>query len=83
MVWIVAEGVGDADARGEGDKYGVSPIMGASGADVEGPLSMLRPRRPFFSGVVDDNELAWGVNGAGVKIEGGTVEAVPGRDGGI
>ena len=79
----MVEGVGDADARGEGDKYCVAPVMGARGADVEGPLSVLRPRRPLFSGVVDDNELAWGVNGAGGKIEGGTVEAVPGRDRGI
>ena len=79
----MVEGVGDADARGEGDKYCVAPVMGARGADVEGPLSVLRPRCPCFSGVVDDNELAWGVNGAGGKIEGGTVEAVPGRDRGI
>ena len=79
----MVEGVGDADARGEGDKYCVTPVMGGSRADVEGPLSVLRPRRPLFSGVVDDNELAWGVNGAGGKIEGGTVEAVPGRDRGI
>jgi hypothetical protein len=79
----VVEGVGDADARGEGDKYCVAPVMGASGVDAVSPLSVLRPRRPLFSGVVDDNELAWGVNGAGGKIEGGTVEAVPGRDRGI
>jgi hypothetical protein len=40
-------------------------------------------RFPRPSGVVNDNELAWGVNGAGEKIEGGAVEAVPGRDRGI
>ena len=79
----MVEGVGDSDARGEGDKYCVAPVMVASGADVKGPLAMLRPRRPLGSRVVDDNELAWGVNGAGGKIEGGTVEAVPGRDRGI
>ncbi len=79
----MAEGVGDSDARGEGNKHGVAPVMGASGADVKGPLAVLRTRRPLFSGVVNDNELAWGVNGAGGKIKGGTVEAVPGRDRGI
>ncbi len=66
----MVEGVGDADARGEGDKYCVAPVMGASGADVEGPLSVLRTRRPLFSGVVDDNELAWGVNGQAEKSKG-------------
>ncbi len=79
----MVEGVGDSDARGEENKHGVAPVMGASGADVKGPLVVLRPRRPLFSGVVDDNQLAWGVNGVGGKIEGGTVEAVPGRDRGI
>jgi hypothetical protein len=38
----------------------VTPVMGASGADVESPLSVLHPRRLLFSGVVNDNELAWG-----------------------
>ncbi len=79
----MVEGVGDSDARGEGDKYCVAPVMDASGVDVESPLSVLRSRRPLCSGVVNDNELAWGVNGAGEKIEGDAVEAVPGRDRGI
>jgi hypothetical protein len=62
------------------EKY-VLKVRGATtAAEV---LAVLRPQRPIGSGVVDDNELAWGVNGAGEKIEGGTVEAVPGRDRGI
>ncbi len=76
----MVEGVGDSDARGKGNKHGVAPVMGPSEAKVKGPLAVLRPRRPRFSGVVDDNELAWGVNWEGGKIEGGTV---PGRDRGI
>ncbi len=54
----MVEGVGDSDARGEGDKYCVAPVMGASGADVESPLSVLRPRRPLCGGFVNENELA-------------------------
>jgi hypothetical protein len=79
----VVKGVGYSDTRGKGDKHGAAPVMGAGGAEVKGPLAVLRPLRSLFSGIVDDNELAWGVNWAGGNIEGGTVDAVPGRDSGI
>ncbi len=42
----------------------MAPVVGASGTDVKGPLAVLRPRRAVFSGVVDDHEMAWGVDGA-------------------
>jgi hypothetical protein len=80
----VVEGFKGAGARGEGNKNGMAPAVGASGADIKGPLAvLLSPRRLLFSGAVDDHDLAWGVDGAGGEIVGGTMEAVPGRDRGI
>ncbi len=57
--------------------------MGRGGTNVEGSLAMSRPRLPLFSGVVDDDELSWGVDGVGSKVVGGTVQAVPGGNRGI
>ena len=57
--------------------------MRRDGANVEGSLAMSRPRLPLFSGVVDDDELSWGLDEVGSKIVGGTVQAVPGGDRGI
>ena len=68
---------------GERNKHAMGPVVGHGGADVEGAFAMSRPRLTLFSGVVDDDELSWGVEGVGGKVVGGTVQAVPGGDRGI
>ena len=75
----MVEGVGDTKTGGEGNENTVAPVV----RYVEGPFAMSRPRLPLFSGVVDDDELSWGVDGVGGKVVGGTVQAVPGGDRGI
>ncbi len=79
----MVEGVRDTKTGGEGDKHKVAPVVRRGGANVKGSLAMSRPRMPLFSGVVDDDELSWGVDGVESKIMGGTVQAVPGGDRGI
>ena len=79
----MVEGVGDTKTGGEGNEDTVAPVVRRDGAYVEGPFAMSRPRLPLFSGVVDDDELSWGVNGVGGKVVEGTVQAVPGGDRGI
>ena len=61
----------------------MAPVVGLGGADIKGSLAMSCPRLPLFSGVVDDDELSWGMDGVGGKVVGGTVQAVPGGDRGI
>jgi hypothetical protein len=61
----------------------VAPVVRSGGANVESPFAMSCPRLPLFSGVVDDDELSWRVDGVGGKVVGGTVQAVPGGDRGI
>ena len=61
----------------------MAPVVGHGGADVEGAFAMSRPRLTLFSGVVDDDELSWGVDGVGGKVVGGTVQAVPGGHRGV
>ena len=51
----------------------MAPVVRRDGAYVKGPFAMSRPRLPLFSGVVDDDELSWGVDGVGGKVVGGTV----------
>jgi len=68
---------------GEGDKNKMAPVVGFGGADIKSSLAMSCPRLPLFSGVVDDDELSWGMDGVGGKVVGGTVQAVPGGDRGI
>ena len=79
----MAEGIGDTKTGGERDENKVVPVVGRGGANVEGSLAMSRPRLPLFSGVVDDDELFWGMDGVGGKIVEETVQAVPGGDRGI
>ena len=79
----MVEGVGDTNTRGEGNENRVAPVVRRGGADVKSPFAMSRPRLPLFSGVVDDDELSWGVDGVGGKVVGGTMQAVPGGDRGI
>ncbi len=79
----MVEGIGDTKTGGEGDKNKVAPVVGLGRADIEGSLAMSRPRLPLFSGVVDDAELSWGLDGVGGKVVGGTVQTVPGGDRGI
>ena len=61
----------------------IAPVVRSGGAKVEGPFAMSCPRLPLFSGVVDDDELSWRVDGVGGKVVRGTVQAVPGGDRGI
>ncbi len=79
----MVEGVGDTKTRGEGNENKVAPVVRRGGAYVKGPFAMSRSRLPLFSGVVDDDELSWGVDGVGGKVVRGTVQAVPGGDRGI
>ncbi len=79
----MVEGVGYTKTGGEGDKNKVAPVVGRDRADIKSPLAMSCPRLPLFSGVVDDDELPWGMDGVGGKVVGGTVQAVLGGDRGI
>ncbi len=79
----MVEGVGDTKTGGEGNEDKVAPVVRRGGTNVEGPFAMSRARLPLFSGVVDDDELSWGVDGVGGKVVGGTVQAVRGGDRGI
>ena len=79
----MVEGVGCTNTGGEGDKHKVAPVVRRGEANVESSFAMSRPRLPLFSGVVDDDELSWRVDGVGGKVVGGTVQAVPGGDRGI
>jgi hypothetical protein len=77
------EGIGDTKTGGEGDENVMAPVVRHGGVDVECAFFMSRPRLSLFSGVVDDDELSWGLNGVGGKVVGATVQAVPGGDRGI
>jgi hypothetical protein len=66
----VVECVGDTKTGGEGDKNKVAPVVGLGGADIKGSFAMSCPRLPLFSGVVDDDELSWGMDGVGGKVVG-------------
>ncbi len=54
--------------------------MGHGRVDVKGAFAMSRPRLSLFSGVVNDDELSWRMDGLGGEVVGGTVQAVPGGD---
>ena len=69
----MVEGVGDTKTGGEGNEDTVAPVVRRDGAYVKSPFAMSRPRLPLFSGVVDDDELSWGVDGVGGKVVGETV----------
>ncbi len=79
----MVEGVGGANAGGEGDKHTVAPVVGGGGAEVESPFAVSCPRLSLLGGVVDDDELSWRVDVVGGEIVDGTVQAMPGRDGGL
>ncbi len=66
----MVEGVGGTKTGGEGNENKVALVVRRGGTYVEGPFAMSRPRLPFFSGVVDDNELSWGVDGVGGEVVG-------------
>ena len=57
--------------------------MRGGGAKVKSPLTVACPRPPLLRGVVNDDQLTWRVDGVGREIVDGTVQAVPGRDGGL
>jgi hypothetical protein len=79
----MVEGIRDAKTGDEKDESIMAPAVGHGGTDIKGPFAMSRPRLPLFSGVMDDDELSWGVDGVGGKVVRGTVQVVPGGDRGI
>ena len=79
----MVQGVGGANGSGGRDKDRMAPIVGKGGTEVEGSLAVMGPRFPFDGGIMDHDELTWGVNGVGGEIVDGTMQAVPGRDGGL
>ena len=79
----VREGEGGPGRPGLDDVYPVAAVVGEGGAYIEGALAIFGPRFPGFGVVECDDQLARGVDGVGVKVEGKAVNACPGRDGGV
>ena len=79
----VIELVDDASivsARGENK---VRAIMGKGRGYVEATYTMLRPGWSIMRGEMGHDELACGMDGVGGKVEGLSVDAVPGGEDGV
>jgi hypothetical protein len=79
----VIESVRDASGASARDKDNVTAIVREGGRDVKSPNTVVSPRLALERRVVDDHELAGGVDGVGEKIYGRAVQPVPGRQGRI
>ncbi len=79
----MVELVDDAGVVSAGCKDKVRAIMRESGGDIETPYAMLRPGRSNVWREMSNDELACGKDGMGGKVEGLSVEAVPGGEKGI
>ena len=77
------ESVRDASGASARDKNNVTAIVRERGRDVKGPDTVVSPRLALKRRVVDDHELAGGVEWVGGKIYGRAVKPVPGRQGRI
>ena len=79
----VIESVRNASGASARDKNNVTAIVRERGRDVKGPDTVVSPRLALKRRVVDDHELAGGVEWVGGKIYGRAVKPVPGRQGRI
>ena len=79
----VREGEAGPGRPGLYDVDPVAPVVGEGGAYVKGALAVVGPRFPGVGGVERDDQLARGVDGVGVKVDGEVVYACPGGEGGV
>ena len=77
-IGTVVKLVHDAGFVSAGCKHKVRAIMRESGGDIETPYTVRRPGRSNVRGEMSNDELACGMDGMGGKIEGLSVDAVPG-----
>jgi hypothetical protein len=74
----VSESVRDASGARFGDKANVGTIMRKSRAKIKPSNAVSCPGCAFQGGVMNDDELAWGVDGLCGEVVGETPKTVPG-----
>ncbi len=74
----MVEDVGDTGGAGFGHKDMVTSIVIEGGREVHSPDAVQGPRLAFGGGVMNDHELAWGVDGVSCEVHGKAVDSVPG-----